>query len=200
MPPIPGRPPQLCQGCPHYDSYSVIKEALANLESTAVCADIGCYALGAQPPLGVPETIVCMGASVNMAKGASDAGIQYAVGVIGDSTFLHSGITPLIDAVTANSPMTLVILDNSSVAMTGCQDSMVSSEGLEKIVRGLGVPEEHLLIMEAKKPKHTENVAAFRKELEYRGISVIIFRRECVEALKKRIKAGRAVAACTEED
>lgn len=200
LPPIPGRPPQLCQGCPHYDSYSVIKEALANLESTAVCADIGCYALGAQPPLGVPETIVCMGASVNMAKGASDAGIQYAVGVIGDSTFLHSGITPLIDAVTANSPMTLVILDNSSVAMTGCQDSMVSSEGLEKIVRGLGVPEEHLLIMEAKKPKHTENVAAFRKELEYRGISVIIFRRECVEALRKRIKAGRAVAACTEED
>ena len=191
-PELPGRPPQLCQGCPHFDSYSVIKEAISGLESVAVTSDIGCYALGAQPPLAVPETIVCMGASVNMAKGASDAGIQYAIGVIGDSTFLHSGITPLIDAVSMKTPMTLVILDNSIVAMTGCQKTMVPSERLPEIIKGIGVEEEHVVLLDARKPNHEENVAALRREMDYRGISVVIFRRECIEAFKKRQKKSKA--------
>ena len=203
VPELPGRPPQLCQGCPHFDSYSVIKEAISGLDSVAVTADIGCYALGAQPPLAVPETIVCMGASVNMAKGASDAGIKYAIGVIGDSTFLHSGITPLIDAVSMKTPMTLVILDNSIVAMTGCQETMVPSERLPEIVKGIGVESDHIVQLDARKPLHEENVTALRRELDYRGVSVVIFKRECIEAFKKRQKkakadAARAAAACND--
>lgn len=192
VPELPGRPPQLCRGCPHQDSYEVIKAALADKSSTAVTSDIGCYALGAMPPLAVPETIVCMGASVNMAKGASDAGIEYAVGVIGDSTFLHSGITPLIDAVAANTPMTLVILDNSIVAMTGCQETMLPSERLVPLLEGLGVDPAHLVVLEALKKNHEANLAAFRRELDYRGLSVVVFRRECLEAVKGRLKKEAA--------
>lgn len=192
IPKLPGRPPQLCVGCPHADSYAVIKAALEGKASNAVTSDIGCYALGAMPPLAVPETIVCMGASVNMAKGAADSGIEYAVGVIGDSTFLHSGITPLIDAVSANTPMTLVILDNSIVAMTGCQQTMLPSTRLVPLLEGIGVAKDHIVVLEALKKNHEANLAAFRKELEYRGLSVVIFRRECLEAAKARLKKERA--------
>lgn len=200
VPVLPGRPPQLCRGCPHGDSYEIIKRATAGKASVAITSDIGCYALGALPPYAVPETIVCMGASVNMAKGASDAGIEYAIGVIGDSTFLHSGMTPLIDAVAANTPMTLVILDNSIVAMTGCQETMLPSERLVPLLAGLGVDPAHIVVLEAKKPLFEANLAAFAKELEYRGLSVVIFRRECLEAFRARNKkeaaAKRAAASC----
>ncbi|WP_304225624.1 thiamine pyrophosphate-dependent enzyme [Gracilinema caldarium] len=196
---LPGRPPQLCAGCPHGDSYNTIRRAVEGLESVAITSDIGCYALGATPPYDVPETIVCMGASVNMAKGAADAGIQHAIGVIGDSTFLHSGITPLIDAIASKTPMTLVILDNSIVAMTGCQDTMLSSENLGKLVLGLGLDPAHLLELEAKASKQESNAELLRKEILYRGVSVVIFKRECIEAIKKRQKleaAKKAHPAC----
>ncbi len=195
LPKLPGRPPQLCKGCPHGDSYEIIKQATAGKASVAVTSDIGCYALGALPPYAVPETIVCMGASVNMAKGASDAGIEYAIGVIGDSTFLHSGITPLIDAVKANTPMTLVILDNSIVAMTGCQETMLPSASMVPLLQGLGVDPSHIVVLEALKKNAEANLAAFKKEIEYRGLSVVIFRRECLEAFKARQKKAKAKAA-----
>lgn len=192
IPDIPGRPPQLCVGCPHGDSYETIKLAVAGLESVAITSDIGCYALGASSPYEVPETIVCMGASVNMAKGASDAGIQHAIAVIGDSTFLHSGITPLIDAVAANTPMTLIILDNSIVAMTGCQDTMLPSQRLPQLIKGLGVDPEHLIELEAKRPLIRSNAEVLKREILYRGLSVVIFKRECIEAIKKRKKEAEA--------
>jgi len=192
---LPGRPPQLCNGCPHGDSYSAIRLAVEGLASVAITSDIGCYALGATPPYDVPETIVCMGASVNMAKGAADAGIEHAIAVIGDSTFLHSGITPLIDAVASNTPMTLVILDNSIVAMTGCQDTMLPSEGITKLVLGLGLDPAHLLQLEAKRSNLEANAELLRKEILYRGVSVIIFKRECIEAIKKRQKLEAAKKA-----
>ncbi|MDR0723059.1 MAG: indolepyruvate ferredoxin oxidoreductase [Treponema sp.] len=188
IPPLPNRPPQLCQGCPHGDSYETIKRALGGLENTVVTADIGCYSLGAMPPYEVPESIVCMGASVGMAKGAADAGIRHVVGVIGDSTFLHSGITGLIDAVAAHTSMTLVILDNAIVAMTGCQETMIPSTKLRDLIRGLGVPEEHLIELEAKKPLISENAQRLRDEIIYPGLSVVIFRRECLEAARRRKK------------
>ncbi|MFA6504497.1 MAG: thiamine pyrophosphate-dependent enzyme [Treponemataceae bacterium] len=194
LPKLPGRPPQLCQGCPHGDSYEIIKQATAGKVSVAITADIGCYALGALPPYGVPETIVCMGASVNMAKGASDAGIECVIGVIGDSTFLHSGMTPLIDAVKANTPMTLVILDNSIVAMTGCQDTMLPSARLVPLLEGIGVNPQHIVVLEAMKKNFDVNLAAFKKEIEYRGLSVVVFRRECLEAFKGRQKKEKAKA------
>jgi indolepyruvate ferredoxin oxidoreductase alpha subunit len=189
---LPGRPPQLCAGCPHGDSYAAINRAVAELDpdpghpKVAVCSDIGCYSLGATPPWEAIESIVCMGASVGMARGAAEAGIPYSLGVIGDSTFIHSGITPLIDAVKADSPMTLIILDNSIVAMTGCQETMVASDNLKPLILGLGVKPDHLLELEAKKQLLEENAARLKAELEYRGLSVVIFRRECLEAFRRR--------------
>ncbi|MDR1948849.1 MAG: indolepyruvate ferredoxin oxidoreductase subunit alpha [Spirochaetaceae bacterium] len=191
IPLLPGRPPQLCQGCPHGDSYETIKQALTGLSPLSVTADIGCYSLGAMPPYAVPETIVCMGASVGMAKGAADAGIPYALGVIGDSTFLHSGITALIDAVAANTPMTLVVLDNSTVAMTGCQEPILPSSRLRELILGIGVHAEHLVELEAKKQLLEENAARLRREIEYPGLSVVIFKRECLEAFRKRRKEAK---------
>jgi len=189
---LPGRPPQLCQGCPHADSYQAIKEAARGLDSVSVTADIGCYALGALPPFSVPDALVCMGASLSMAGGAADAGIKYPIGVIGDSTFLHSGIAPLIDAVAGRKPITAIILDNSIVAMTGCQQTILPSERLREICIGVGVESEHVVVIEATKIKAAENVAVIRRELEYRGPSVIISRRECLEAFRLRKKKEKA--------
>jgi indolepyruvate ferredoxin oxidoreductase alpha subunit len=196
IPHLPGRPPQLCQGCPHGDSYETIRKVVADLDpaeghpTVAVTGDIGCYSLGAAPPYGVPESIVCMGASVGMARGAADAGIKYAIGVIGDSTFLHSGITGLIDALVSDTPMTLIILDNSIVAMTGCQETILPSSRLRDLILGIGLKAEHLLELEAKKHLIETNAALLKKEVEYRGLSVVIFRRECLEAARKRRKAA----------
>jgi indolepyruvate ferredoxin oxidoreductase alpha subunit len=192
IPDLPGRPPQLCQGCPHGDSFTAINKAMAELGSgtgcpdCAITSDIGCYALGATPPYSTIESCVCMGASVSMARGAADAGLKYAVGVIGDSTFLHSGITCLVDAIQSDTPMTLVILDNSIVAMTGCQETIVPSAKLKDLILGLGVKPEHLIELEAKGQFLEENTAKLKKEFEYRGLSVVIFRRECLEAFRKR--------------
>jgi len=189
---IPPRPPQLCQGCPHADSYETIKKAAALIDSrpghpdVGINSDIGCYSLGAAPPYQVPESIVCMGASVGMAKGAADAGLPYSIAVIGDSTFIHSGITGLIDAAAADIPMTLIILDNSIVAMTGCQPTMIPSEKMRALILGCGVKPDHLLELEAKKQLIEQNAARLKTEIEHRGLSVVIFQRECLEALRKQ--------------
>lgn len=189
---LPGRPPQLCQGCPHADTYAAINEAKSAYENSIVTSDIGCYALGALPPYNAIETIVCMGASVGMARGASDAGFHPVIAVLGDSTFFHSGITPLIDAVSGNANMTLVILDNSTVAMTGGQETILDSQQLDNVVKGVGVPPEHIRLMNPLKKHHEENVAIFREEMDYRGISVVISRRECIVAAKKKKSSGGA--------
>jgi len=192
IPDLPGRPPQLCQGCPHGDSYQCINKVMAELDpvqgrpDTAICSDIGCYSLGAAPPYSAIESIVCMGASIGMARGAAEAGIKYSLAVIGDSTFLHSGITGLVDAVQADVAMTVIILDNSIVAMTGCQETIVPSDQLANLIRGLGVKPEHLLELEASPSCLDENAVNLKKEIEHRGLSVVIFRRECLEAFRKR--------------
>jgi indolepyruvate ferredoxin oxidoreductase alpha subunit len=192
-----GRPPQLCQGCPHADSYETINKAAAALAAApghpavSVNSDIGCYSLGAVPPYSAIESIVCMGASVGMARGTADAGIPYAFAVIGDSTFIHSGLTGLIDAVEANTPMTLIILDNSIVAMTGCQPTAFPSSKLKSLILGTGLDPAHYLELEAKKQFLEENAAKLKKEAEYRGLSVAVFKRECLEAARKRLKAAK---------
>jgi indolepyruvate ferredoxin oxidoreductase alpha subunit len=129
-----------------------------------------------------------MGASVGMARGAAEAGIPYALAVIGDSTFIHSGITGLIDAVSAGSPMTICILDNSTVAMTGCQPTMIPSGKLRALVLGCGLDPAHFFELEARKDFLEENAARLRAEMEYRGPSVLVFRRECLEAYRRRRK------------
>ena len=180
------RPPQLCSGCPHGDSYKAIKAALAAFDDGLVTSDIGCYTLGALPPYSAIESCVCMGASVGMAKGASDAGFRPAVAVIGDSTFLHSGITGLIDAVSSDADMTLVILDNETVGMTGGQPTMLPSSRIKDIVLGLGVDPSHCHVLDAH-PRHAgPNADVLKQEMTHRGLSVVIMVRECIETAKTR--------------
>ncbi len=188
---LPGRPPQLCQGCSHRDTYEALSLARSRYKDSIVTSDIGCYALGALPPYKAIETILCMGASIGMAKGAAEAGCEYVVATIGDSTFLHSGITSLIDAYTSNTNMTVIIMDNSTTAMTGGQKTILSSPQIERLVRGVGVPEEHLRVINPLKKHLDENVEIIRKEMEYRGLSVIISLRECIQTAVKRKKGKK---------
>lgn len=194
---LPGRPPQLCKGCPHADSYTAINKAVTTLtekagkDNVVVMADIGCYSLGAIPPFTAIESIVCMGASLGMARGASQAGVKYSFGVIGDSTFLHSGITNLVDAVSTKTPMTAIILDNSIVAMTGCQQTILPSSQLEPLIEGLGVEKEHIRVLNTNPASIEENAKILVEEAEYQGVSVVILVRECLEAFRIRNKAKK---------
>lgn len=185
---LPGRPPQLCRGCPHGDSYEAIKDALAAYPDGLVTADIGCYALGVLPPYAVPETIICMGASIGVAKGAWEAGYKHAVAVIGDSTFYHSGITPLIDAISAQAGITVVILDNSTVGMTGGQDTILPGGRIPAVVQALGVDPAHIRVVDALPKNRAENAQIVKDEIAYPGVSVIIAVRECLETLRKARK------------
>jgi indolepyruvate ferredoxin oxidoreductase alpha subunit len=128
-----------------------------------------------------------MGASITMAIGAADAGLIPSVATIGDSTFTHSGITGLLDAVNNNSPITVLILDNSTTGMTGGQASSALGK-VDDIVRGVGVAKEHIRVIKPLKRLHKENVKVYKEELEYHGVSVIIARRECVQTLRRRMK------------
>ncbi len=185
---LPGRPPQLCEGCPHRDAYTALQLALAGFDRSLVASDIGCYTLGALPPWQAIESCVCMGASVGMAKGASEAGLRPAIAVIGDSTFLHSGVTPLMDAVAANTDMTLIILDNEVVAMTGGQTSVLPSSRLKDLVLGLGVDPAHMHLLTAH-PRNVESMTkTIRAELDHPGLSVVICVRECIETARRRKK------------
>jgi len=181
---VAGRPPQLCQGCPHGDTFTALKEALADYSPGRVFSDIGCYTLGVLPPYEMVNSCVDMGASITMAKGAADAGLVPAVAVIGDSTFSHSGMTGLLDMVNANSPVTVVIVDNETTAMTGGQDSPGHGR-LESIAEGLGVLPEHIHVITPLPRQHAENVALLKRELAYEGVSVVIARRECIETAKR---------------
>lgn len=175
------RPPQLCKGCPHINSYDFIKEMFKEYPEIRVFADIGCYTLGALPPYQAIHTTVDMGASVTMAKGAADAGVYPSLAVIGDSTFGHSGITGLLDASTENSNMVLLILDNDTTAMTGTQDSIVANGILDKLVSGCGVDPEHTHVIIPLPKNHQENTQLLRREIEHKGLSVIIARRPCIQ-------------------
>jgi indolepyruvate ferredoxin oxidoreductase alpha subunit len=188
---LPTRPPQLCQGCPHGHMYDALKRALEGEAESLVTSDIGCYTLGALPPYNAIESCVCMGASVSMAKGASEAGFRPTVAVIGDSTFLHSGLTPLLDAVHGDTDMTLIILDNETTAMTGGQESIAPSSRLRDIVLGLGVKPEHLHVVEAMPRRVPEIAAVLKGEIAHRGLSVVIAVRECLETARRKRKQTR---------
>jgi indolepyruvate ferredoxin oxidoreductase alpha subunit len=192
--PLPSRPPQLCQGCPHGDTYAALKKALTSFEHAAVTSDIGCYTLGALPPYSAIESCVSMGASVGMAKGAADAGYRPAVAVIGDSTFLHSGITPLIDAVASNTDMTLVILDNETVGMTGGQPTLLPSSRMKDLVLGLGVDPVHCHVLSAHPRQTDQNADILRREFDHHGLSVVILVRECIETARTKKQAAKAGA------
>ena len=187
---IVNRPPSLCQGCPHSITYEVLNEALDGLAKGRVLADIGCYTLGSLPPYDSINACVDMGASITMAKGVADSGIFPVVAVIGDSTFTHSGMTGLLDAVVHKSPITVIIADNSTTAMTGGQPSHATGR-LEDICKGLGVEEEHIRVIEPHAKTRSLMLEIMKEELEYRGVSVIIPRRECLVTLTKKMREAR---------
>ncbi len=181
------RPPALCKGCGHRDVYAALNDVLKEYPNARVFGDIGCYTLGALPPYRALHSTVDMGASITMAKGAADAGQWPAVAVIGDSTFTHSGMTGLLDAINENSDITVIISDNLTTAMTGGQDSAGTNK-LEAICRGLGVEEEHLRTVVPLPKNMPEIEKLIRDEINYHGVSVIIPCRECMQTLQRHLR------------
>lgn len=181
------RPPALCQGCGHRDMYTALNEVAAEYKNSRVFSDIGCYTLGALPPFRAIHSCVDMGASITMAKGASDAGQFPAFAVIGDSTFTHSGITGLLDCVNNNANVVIIISDNLTTGMTGGQDSAGTGK-LENICAGVGVDPAHIRVV-VPLPKNMEEIKqTLREEVAYKGVSVVIPRRECIQTFKRHSK------------
>ncbi len=184
---VVARPPALCQGCGHRDVYAALNAALETFESPKVFGDIGCYSLGWLAPFNAIDTCVDMGASITMAKGAADAGQHPAVAIIGDSTFTHSGMTGLLDAVNEDTTMTVIISDNLTTGMTGGQDSQGTGK-LEEICIGLGVKPQRLKTIDSLPRNHEEMKQLFTDEFNHPGLSVIISRRECIQTARRHAK------------
>jgi indolepyruvate ferredoxin oxidoreductase alpha subunit len=194
IPDIAQRPPNLCAGCSHRATYYVVKKA-AEGKATIYPTDIGCYTLGLLPPLSMADFLICMGSSVGTSCGFSKTTDKKVISFIGDSTFFHSGIPPLINAVFNNHNFTLVILDNCTTAMTGHQPNpgvdmdqlQCSGYGrvsIESIVRATGVC--HLEIIRPFRIK--KSIEAVRKAIDFEGVSVIIAQEICplyAKGLKK---------------
>jgi len=201
---LPGRPPVLCSGCPHAGIFFVLntigqrsklldaRGKSAEQGKLIITGDIGCYTLATYPPLRAMDTTACMGAGIGQALGMEKAGVDAkVVAVIGDSTFLHSGITGVVDAVYDKSGITIIILDNGTTAMTGQQDhpgTGVSVKGettnrvvLEELVKGIGVAD--VKVVNAFDIKAIR--AAVRTSLDNPQLSVIIVRGPCSVRAKK---------------
>ncbi len=189
--PIPVRPPVMCAGCPHRGTFYVLKKL-----GLVVSGDIGCYTLGAVAPLASVDTTICMGASVSAALGMAKArGPEFnkkLVSVIGDSTFMHSGITGLVDIVYNKGNNTVIILDNSITGMTGHQDNPTTGKTIKgeptkqvdliKLCEAVGI--EHVTVCDPFDIKTFE--AVVKREAERDEPSVIIAQRPC--ALLKTVK------------
>jgi indolepyruvate ferredoxin oxidoreductase alpha subunit len=183
---VSNRPPSFCKGCSHADVFNALNEVLKPYKDGRVFSDIGCYTLGALPPYSSINSCVDMGAAVTMAVGAAEAGLSPSVCVIGDSTFTHSGITGLLDAVIRKSPVTIIISDNFTTGMTGGQESHATGR-LKEICVGMGVEIEHVRETIPLPKNHDENVRIMKEEIEFNGVSVIIAARECIQtAIKKK--------------
>jgi indolepyruvate ferredoxin oxidoreductase alpha subunit len=192
------RPPQLCRGCPHADSFKAIVEATSSYKDPILFSDIGCYTLGVMPPYRAVHATVDMGASIGMATGAARAGAHPVICTIGDSTFAHSGMTPLIGAVHNDAPITVFVLDNAATAMTGMQDSILVGEKLVRALTGLGVDPAHLHVIEPLPKDHKNNVELIRREIDHPGLSVIIPRRACIHVSRKLKAQQRLAESCAQ--
>ena len=191
--PVAPRPPQLCKGCPHSDTFRAMLEASSDFADPVLLSDIGCYTLGVLPPFRAVHACVDMGASIAMAHGAAQAGAHPVLCTIGDSTFAHSGMTALIGAVQGDANITIFILDNATTAMTGAQDSMTTGKRLLDVLAGLGVPPEHLIVLEPLPQRHAQNVERIKREIDHHGISVIVASRACIHVRRKERKELAAV-------
>ncbi len=186
------RPPALCMGCGHRDFYTALNNVLKKYEGSRVFGDIGCYTLGYMSPFNAIHTCVEMGASLTMAIGAANSGVWPSVGVIGDSTFTHSGMTGLLDAVNSGADITLCISDNLTTGMTGGQDSAGTGK-LERICEAIGVAPEHIRTIVPLPKNYPEMEAVIDEELNYHGVSVVICRRECIQTAKRHAKLAKKI-------
>ena len=189
-PPIPVRPPVLCAGCPHRASFYAVKTAMKG-KKTIFCGDIGCYTLGNAMPLDMCDTCLCMGAGINIAQGVFRTEPDTsAFAFVGDSTFFASAITGIVNAVYNQAEMTVVILDNSTTAMTGHQPhpgtgrtmmgEVVSKVSIEAILKGIG-----LEFVETVNPLDLEKaVDTVKRASEQKGVKAVIFKSPCIAIVK----------------
>ncbi len=201
--PLPSRPPSMCPGCPHRSVFHSLNRLKA-----FVTGDIGCYTLGFMEPLAAMDTCICMGASIGNATGLSKLlsaeKQRKVVAVIGDSTFLHTGINGLMDMVYNSSASTVVILDNRITAMTGRQENPASGYtlmgadsyriDLEQLCRAVGV--KHVQVVDPYEVEATRKV--LKQEMERAEVSVVIARRACM--LVKRDPVARKPAFTVDSD
>lgn len=189
-PPLPVRPPVLCAGCPHRASFYAVKKAMEGKRS-AFCGDIGCYTLGNAQPLDMVDTCLCMGAGITQAQGIKRADPDiHAFAFVGDSTFFHSGITGVVNAVYNQHKITLIVLDNSTTAMTGHQPhpgigktmmgEVSAKVSIEALLHAIGV-ETVLTVDPLRLPQAIE---AVRQADEAPGVSAVIFRSPCIAVTK----------------
>lgn len=197
---VPARPPVLCAGCPHRGVFYTLKQLKVN-----VMGDIGCYTLGAVPPLNAIDSVLCMGASIGMAIGfdkADDKAYKNTVAVIGDSTFIHSGITGLIDAVYNRANVTVIIVDNSTTGMTGHQNHPATGKNikneptsrlsLENVCHSVGA--DRVSVVD---PYDLDLFKETVKScLSEKGVKVIIARRPCALLTKRLYNGCEITAAC----
>jgi len=191
LPPLPVRPPVLCAGCPHRASFYAFKKATEG-SNAVFTGDIGCYTLGNMAPLNAVDTCLCMGASITIGSGLQIVEPdKRIVAFLGDSTFFHTGIPGLINAVHNGARMTVVVLDNRTTAMTGHQ----SHPGLERNATGAPVEPLDIARMAAAcgirfvrvvdPYDFSQAVTVAKEAVEFEGVSVVVMRRECVALVKK---------------
>ena len=203
-PPLPVRPPVLCAGCPHRASFYAVKQAMKG-KKTIYCGDIGCYTLGNAAPLDMCDTCLCMGAGIGIAQGVGHIEPDTrCFAFVGDSTFFASGITETINAFYNQADMTLVVLDNSTTAMTGHQPhpgtgrtmmgQIVEKVSIEKILRAIG-----LTVVETVDPlDYQTSVETVKRVAQEPGVKAIIFRSPCIAISKpsgcSRVDADACIA------
>jgi indolepyruvate ferredoxin oxidoreductase, alpha subunit len=193
---LPPRPPVLCPGCPHRGIFYVLSE-----HDVVVTGDIGCYSLAAFPPLDCMDTILCMGAGISMAHGLEKAGEpRKVVGIVGDSTFFHSGITGLLDIVYNRGHSTIIVLDNRTTAMTGHQDhpgtgqtlmgEATTAISIEDISRACGIKRVH--VIDPYKLDVTRQIIS--DELSAKEPSLIVSRAPCPLRERRRVGLPRVIS------
>ena len=202
VPPLPVRPPVLCAGCPHRASFYAVKKAMQG-RKTIFCGDIGCYTLGNAMPLDMVDTCLCMGAGLNIAQGVEKIEPDTACfAFVGDSTFFASAITGVVNAVYNQANMTLVVLDNSTTAMTGHQPhpgtgrtvmgEIVQKINIEQVLRGIGVQD-----VETVNPLDHEAAVSCVKELADKpGVKAIIFKSPCIAVTKPGAPMHVDISSC----
>lgn len=202
MPSLPVRPPVLCAGCPHRASFYAVKKAMRG-QKTIFCGDIGCYTLGNAMPLDMVDTCLCMGAGLGIAQGVGRIEPDTkCFAFVGDSTFFASAITGVVNAVYNQSEMTLIVLDNSTTAMTGHQPhpgtgrtmmgEVTEKISIEGVLRGIG-----LTVVETVDPLDLEAaVGCIKRVSEVRGVKAVIFRSPCIALIKPETSLEVDETAC----